>query len=123
MEVARKLGAQAIEIHTGHSCRDMLKVRSTLEAWQLVAKLQTAAEAAHQNGLQVHVGHGLNYSNAQWMQVIPHCEEANIGHAIISRALFVGLPQAVREMKALLNESQFRPTRERSPWVQPSSPV
>ncbi len=117
MEIAHKLGAEAIEIHTGHFCRDMARARSTVEAWGHVQILQKAAQAAHEHGLQVHVGHGLNYTNAQWMQVVPHCEEANIGHAIIARAIFVGLPQAVREMKALLNDTAFLPSKERSPCL------
>ncbi|HYX33580.1 MAG TPA: pyridoxine 5'-phosphate synthase [Oligoflexus sp.] len=110
MVMAKKLGAQAIEIHTGHYCRGMQDARTTAEQIALLKPLQEAARVAYEQGLQVHVGHGLNYTNAQWMQLVPHCEEANIGHAIVARALFVGLPQAVREMKALLNDSQFCPS-------------
>ncbi|MDQ3231648.1 MAG: pyridoxine 5'-phosphate synthase [Pseudobdellovibrionaceae bacterium] len=110
MVMAKNLGAQAIEIHTGHYCRGMQDARTTAEQIALLKPLQEAARVAYEQGLQVHVGHGLNYTNAQWMQLVPHCEEANIGHAIVARALFVGLPQAVREMKALLNDSQFRPS-------------
>ncbi|MBC7658751.1 MAG: pyridoxine 5'-phosphate synthase [Chitinophagaceae bacterium] len=106
---AAKIGAQAIEIHTGHWCTAMQKVRTTKEAWALIRKLQDADRIGHEQGLQVHVGHGLNYTNAAWMQMLPHCEEANIGHAIIARALFVGLPTAVKEMKALLNEPAHKP--------------
>jgi len=109
MEIAKQLGAQAIEIHTGHYCRKMQEARTTAEQSVLIKPLKIAARVAHEQGLQVHVGHGLNYTNAQWMQLVPHCEEANIGHAIVARALFVGLTQAVREMKALLNDSQFHP--------------
>ncbi|MCX6129721.1 MAG: pyridoxine 5'-phosphate synthase [Proteobacteria bacterium] len=109
MKTAKKLGAQAIEIHTGHFCRNMSAARTTAEQLALVKPLQDAARIAHEQGLQVHVGHGLNYTNAHWIQAIPFCEEANIGHAIIARAVFVGLPQAVREMKALINDSQFYP--------------
>ncbi len=109
MEVARRLGALAIEIHTGHFCRDLQKANTTEAAWALVKKLQAAAEAAHEAGLQVHVGHGLNYSNAFWIQALPTCEEANIGHAIVSRAVFVGLKEAVREMRELLNHPQHFP--------------
>ena len=58
-----------------------------------------AAIKAKELGLQVHFGHGLNYNNAYWMQTIPFIEEANIGHSIISKALYVGLEPAVREMK------------------------
>ncbi len=109
MEIAKQLGAHAIEIHTGHYCRKMQEARTTAEQFALMKPLKIAARVAYEQGLQVHVGHGLNYTNAQWMQVIPHCEEANIGHAIVARALFVGLSQAVKEMKALLNDPQFHP--------------
>lgn len=113
IEVAAKIEAQAIEIHTGHFCTAMHKARTTPEAWALVQELSKAAQVGHDLGLQVHVGHGLNYTNAHWMQAIPFCEEANIGHAIVSRAIFVGLPEAVREMKALISDSEHRPLREK----------
>lgn len=106
---SQELGAQAIEIHTGNFCRQMAEARSTSEQWSLVKPFINAAELAHDCGLQVHFGHGLHYNNAYWLQVIPYCEEANIGHAIISRAIFVGLEQAVREMKTLLNDKSFQP--------------
>jgi pyridoxine 5-phosphate synthase len=109
MIAAKKLGAHAIEIHTGHYCRDMQNARTTADQVALLKPLQEAARVAHDQGLQVHVGHGLNYANAQWMQHISNLEEANIGHAIVARAVLVGLPQAVREMKALLNDPQYRP--------------
>ncbi len=119
--MAAKMGAQAIEIHTGHFCTDLQKLRTTAEAWLLVRGMQEAARLGHELGLQVHVGHGLNYVNAAWMQVLPQCEEANIGHAIIARALFVGLPQAVDEMKALINNPIHRPYQGRLSCV--SSPI
>ena len=109
MNEAHRLGAQAIEIHTGHFCRSLQEAGSTKASMALVKPLQEAAEVASQRGLQVHVGHGLNYVNAGWIQLIPHCEEANIGHAIVARAIAVGLPQAVREMKALINDAASRP--------------
>jgi pyridoxine 5-phosphate synthase len=111
IETSAKIGAQAIEIHTGHWCTQLHKVRTTSQAWELIKPMQAAAENAHSQGLQVHIGHGLNYTNAGWMQLLPHCEEANIGHAIISRAIFVGLSQAVREMKELINHPAHRPIK------------
>ncbi len=111
VEIATKIGAHAIEFHTGHWCLNFHKSRTTQEAWDLVKPLQEASEAAHQSGLQVHIGHGLNYANAFWMQTLPHCEEANIGHAIVSRAIFVGLPTAVREMKELISIPVHKPIR------------
>ena len=58
---------------------------------------------AHTLGLRVNAGHGLNYQNTPGIRVVPHLDTLNTGHSIICRALFVGLPQAVREMLALLN--------------------
>lgn len=111
IDLSAKIGAQAIEFHTGHWCTKMQAHRATTEAWSLIKHLQEATERAHALGLQVHVGHGLNYGNAAWMQTLAHCEEANIGHAIISRAIYVGLQQAVREMKDLLNNPIHKPLK------------
>ena len=109
VEQTKELGADAIEIHTGNFCHDMDQARSTAQQWKLIQPFVESANKAHEVGLQVHFGHGIHYNNAHWFQVIPHCEEANIGHSIISRALFVGLEAAVREMKSLLNDSKFTP--------------
>ncbi|SMF69867.1 pyridoxine 5'-phosphate synthase [Pseudobacteriovorax antillogorgiicola] len=109
IEQTKQLGADAIEIHTGNFCHEMDAARSSQRQWELVKPLMESAKQAHEMGLQVHFGHGLHYSNAHWMQAIPFCEEANIGHAIISRAIYVGLESAVREMKSLLNDSRFAP--------------
>ncbi|MFW7380062.1 MAG: pyridoxine 5'-phosphate synthase [Oligoflexus sp.] len=106
---SRDLGAEAIEIHTGNFCHQMDEARRSKDQWALVEPFIRAAELTHECGLQLHFGHGLHYNNAHWLQVIPHCEEANIGHAIISRALFVGLQQAVQEMKQLLNDRSYQP--------------
>ncbi len=111
IDLSAKIGAHAIEIHTGHWCTAFQNIRTTPEAWALIKPMQEATECAHRLGLQVHIGHGLNYANASWMQHLPYCEEANIGHAIISRALFVGLPQAVREMKDLINNPTLAPIK------------
>ena len=61
--------------------------------------------------MQVHIGHGINYQNARWIQQLPHVEEANIGHAIMARAFFVGLQTAVKEMKELLNNPIYNPLK------------
>jgi pyridoxine 5-phosphate synthase len=66
-------------------------------------KLQRAARLAHQLGLRVNAGHGLNYVNLPVLHQVPHLEELNIGHSIISRAVTVGLGPAVTEMLALVN--------------------
>ena len=59
-------------------------------------------ELAHQRSLRLHAGHGLNYRNSVPLCALPGLVEVNIGHAIVSRAVFVGLREAVREMKRLL---------------------
>jgi pyridoxine 5-phosphate synthase len=94
IETARLLGVQAIEIHTGryaeaHGASRERELRS----------LQEAAAFAREQGLHVHMGHGLNYTNVQAVARIPGVEELNIGHSIVARAVLVGLERAVREMK------------------------
>ncbi len=109
IEATHELGAGAIEIHTGEFCHDSQKARTTKDMLRLIRPMQEGATRAHEMGLQVHVGHGLHYGNAQWLQLVPHVEEANIGHAIMARALFVGIKDAVSEIKDLINNPQKRP--------------
>lgn len=109
IELSKEVGAEAVEIHTGDFCRNMEKALKTKDKIKLVEQLKVAAKSAHDHNMQVHFGHGLNYSNANWLQNIPFCEEANIGHAIIGRAIFVGLEKAVREMKELINNPKNNP--------------
>jgi pyridoxine 5-phosphate synthase len=67
-----------------------------------LGRLIAAANQAHQLGLQVNAGHGLNYINVQALKQVPHLVDLNIGHSIISRAVFVGLHMAVQEMLQLI---------------------
>lgn len=98
IEAAQRAGAPVIELHTGHYAdADSVPARAAE-----LARLRRAAEQAHQLGLQVNAGHGLNYHNVRDIVALPHIEELNIGHAIIAEALFIGLAQAVKNMKALL---------------------
>lgn len=94
---AARLGAHAIEIHTGSyaNARDPQKDKE-------ISRIRDAAQLGHALGLQVHAGHGLNYENIFPLLDIPEIIEFNIGHAIVSRALFVGLNRAVAEMKKIL---------------------
>ncbi len=96
IEASRELGAYGIEIHTGRYC-DL-----TGEHQRELEKIKRAASAAHGLGLEVHGGHGLNYDNVLPIAAISEIVELNIGHSIIARAIFVGMEQAVREMKNLL---------------------
>ena len=97
LEAALAVGAPVIELHTGAYAG----AEGGAQALQL-ARLATAARRARALGLTVHAGHGLDYHNVQPVAALNDIVELNIGHAIIAHALFVGLAQAVREMKALM---------------------
>jgi pyridoxine 5-phosphate synthase len=96
--VARELGVPAIEIHTGRYAHTWRRGDGALKA------LQRAAAHAQSIGLAVHAGHGLTYQNVQPVAAIPEIEELNIGHSIISNAVFWGLEEAVRRMVQLVKK-------------------
>lgn len=91
---AARLGPDAVELHTGEyaNAEDPSEAKTQLE------RLRQAAGLARQMGLAVHAGHGLTYENVAPVARIPECEELNIGHSVVSRAIFVGMERAVREM-------------------------
>ena len=91
VEQSRKLGVPAIELHTG-TYSHQPNSEATIEA------LRDSARRAADLGLAVHAGHGLTVANVGLVAAIPEIEELNIGHSIISRAIFVGLDRAVKEM-------------------------
>jgi len=97
IDAAAKLGADAVEIHTGSYANAQGEARQ--EEWDKIAE---ASECIRELGMTLHAGHGLNYWNVLPIAEIPEMFELNIGHSIISRALFVGLESAVREMKELI---------------------
>ena len=92
-----KTGAPFIELHTGKYSEAF----GTENEEKVFQDLKGAAIFAQNFGLKVNAGHGLNYNNVKRMHEIPNLVELNIGHSIIARAVFVGLEQAVKEMKAL----------------------
>lgn len=98
VKASAKLGAQAIELHTG----EYAGARSEHGVEKEYARLVRAAEEASSQGLRVHAGHGLNYHNITRIRTLPGLEEVNIGHSIVSRAVFTGISEAVREMLRLL---------------------
>ena len=101
VEASFKTGAQFIELHTGSFSRAFGTENEETE----FIKLKEAAIFAQDLGLKVNAGHGLNYINVHRMHEIPNIYELNIGHSIISRAVFVGLDNAVREMMMLVNKN------------------
>jgi pyridoxine 5-phosphate synthase len=98
IEAAADAGAPVVELHTGKYAEG----RSSKQRGRALEKIRTAAEYAAGRGLCVNAGHGLNYDNVRPVVAIPQLRELNIGHAIVARSVFVGIAQAVREMKALM---------------------
>ncbi len=102
IEAAVECGAPIIEIHTGHYA----DASSAAEMQKELQKISEACAYAHSLGLQVNAGHGLTLENTRAIAEINSVEELNIGHSIISRALFVGLGAATFEMKKLIQEAR-----------------
>ncbi|MGP8199888.1 MAG: pyridoxine 5'-phosphate synthase [Limisphaerales bacterium] len=102
IEGAARVGSQFVEFHTGAFAENFHRKR---ERAAELERLAAAAAQAHQAGLQVNAGHGLNYRNVPALRQVPHLVELNIGHSIISRAVVVGLATAVREMLLALEEA------------------
>lgn len=98
IEAAVRCEAPTIEIHTGKYA----EVKTLQERESELQRIIEAARFAKQAGLVVNGGHGLNYQNVQAIARIPEMNELNIGHGIIARAIFMGLENAVREMKQLM---------------------
>ena len=101
VEAARRAGAPVVELHTGtYADADGAARAREFE------RLRGAAKLAASLGITVNAGHGLNYHNVEPIAAIPEIVELNIGHAIVARALFEGLPKAVRDMKDLMRAAR-----------------
>lgn len=100
IEASKEIQADMIEIHTG----EYADARSVREQQEQLLRIQRAAQLAKSMGLGVNGGHGLNYVNVAPVAAILEIDELSIGHAIICRSLIVGLEQAVREMRALVQQ-------------------
>ncbi|MDL5046225.1 pyridoxine 5'-phosphate synthase [Oscillatoria amoena NRMC-F 0135] len=103
---AAQLHAHMVEFHTGQYA-----TAETPEqiAWEL-GKLRGACGLAHERGLIVNAGHGINYRNITPLLTLPHLNEFNIGHTIVARALQVGMEQAVRELKSIISPAPAAPS-------------
>ena len=99
IELSAILGAPFVELHTGAYANACHTPRREKE----LQRLRQGAVRAHELGLTVNAGHGINYVNIAEVRTLPHLHELNIGHSIISRALFSGIGEAVREMKTRMN--------------------
>lgn len=98
IEAAKRCGAPVVELTTGQYA----EANTDAERQHHLQRLQTAAQAAHQLGLIVNAGHGLNYENVQPIAAIPKMHELNIGHSIIAYAIYWGIGAAVQKMRELL---------------------
>jgi pyridoxine 5-phosphate synthase len=98
IEAAGQVEADTIEIHTG----EYANARTEKHQLELLEVVRSAAHLARELGLGVNAGHGLNYLNILPFKAIEEVDEVSIGHAVIARAVFVGLDRAVREMVALV---------------------
>jgi len=98
VKASHRAGADAVEIHTGRYAGAKSDKAADEEFQNIINAMRTGLKLA----LSINAGHGLNYHNIRRLAVVPEIEEFNIGHAIVSRAVFVGFPQAVREMVELI---------------------
>ena len=107
IQAAVAIGAPVIEIHTGAWCDALADNRhSTAEAeWQ---RIRHGAQLARRLGLEVHAGHGLDFKTAEAIAALPEIVELNIGHFLIGEAIFDGLDQAIRRMRALMDAARTR---------------
>lgn len=101
IHAAVELGVDAIELHTGEYANASPEGRA-----EQLERLARAAALGRQLGLAVHAGHGLTYENVAPVAAIPEIEELNIGHSVVSRAVFVGMERAVREMLHIVMEAR-----------------
>jgi pyridoxine 5-phosphate synthase len=105
---AARIGAKVCEVHTGpyaHAFHARGRDPESAAVRTELAKIRAAGDAIRQAGMRFNAGHALNYFNVQPVAALPGVRELHIGHAIVSRAVFVGMREAVRQMKALIREA------------------
>jgi len=105
ISAAQEVGADAIELHTGTYCRAFSDGRWDDVRHELI-KLSDGAFAAALLGLEIHAGHGLDYDNVKPVAAIPEIVELNIGHFLVGEALFIGLGESVRRMRAKMDKAR-----------------
>jgi len=111
IEVSKGIGARMVEIHTGFYADS----RGKKQAAEL-KKVKEAVKTALNHGLLINAGHGLNYINIKKITAIRGIRGLYIGHSIVSRAVFIGMEKAVKEMKKLIKESEMK-TIKKSPSI------
>lgn len=108
IDAAARVGARVCEIHTGpyaHAFHAVGRDSESAPVVEELARIRAAGARIREHGMRFNAGHALNYYNVQPIAALPGVRELHIGHAIVSRAVFVGLREAVREMKRLMREA------------------
>jgi pyridoxine 5-phosphate synthase len=105
IEAASRTGAEVIELHTGAFC-DAVRDGDAKEASAVLAALRAGARQAASLGLEVHAGHGIDYETVAPIAAIPEVAELNIGHFLVGEAIFVGLKEAVSEMRRRIDAAR-----------------
>ena len=106
IRASAKTAAKVVEFHTG-AYAHALDEGDEVKAQELLKDFQKSAKLAQQLGLEVHFGHGLTFDNVAPIASIPECMELNIGHFIIGEAVFLGLDEAIKEMRRLASEARI----------------
>lgn len=105
IEAAARIGAPVIELHTGAWCDALASGHAAVASAEL-ARIERGAALAAAAGLEVHAGHGLDFKSAEAIATLPQIVEVNIGHFLVGEAIFVGLPAAVRAMRAAIERGR-----------------
>ncbi|MBT6415564.1 pyridoxine 5'-phosphate synthase [Candidatus Puniceispirillum sp.] len=100
IDAARAIGADIVELHTGRYCHD--EANRAMEC----ARIRSAATYAVNQGIECHAGHGLTFDTVAAIAAIPEMEELNIGHFLIGESIFLGLPEAIRHMRSLMDDAR-----------------
>ncbi|HSN21083.1 MAG TPA: pyridoxine 5'-phosphate synthase [Usitatibacter sp.] len=109
VEAAARIGARVCEIHTGpyaHAFHSRGRDAESAPVQAEIEKVRSAGEAIRSLGMRFNAGHALNYFNVEPIAALPGVRELHIGHAIVSRAVYIGMREAVREMKALMTNAR-----------------
>jgi pyridoxine 5-phosphate synthase len=101
LDASRALGAPVVELHTGAYADASGEARA-----KFLKHIRNAAEFGADIGLEIHAGHGLTYDNVKAVAAIPHIRELNIGHFLVGEAIFAGLAESIRKMRALMDEAR-----------------
>jgi pyridoxine 5-phosphate synthase len=111
VEAAHRIGASVCELHTGpyaHAFHSRGRDAESAPVVEQLNILRTAGEAIRGHGMRFNAGHALNYFNVEPVAQLPGIRELHIGHSIVSRAIYIGMREAVREMKELISQATLR---------------